>query len=355
MVIDNRELKVHTYLNATIVPFNTNGITAGLYDNEGNMVEFSSQRNYNDSTYDVCTSTIVADNYNDKKVIFLGGLRNHYGHFLIDEISRLWFLVNNNSYDGFKIICYSKNNKVADWIFALLECLNIPSNRVELITSPTRYNCVIYGELSFKPEEYITYKYYNVFNMISQKFVQENDGIKESKIYLSRVHIAKNSNTREYGEKVLEKVLKKAGYHILYPEEMRITEQLAYYCNCNELVTTVGTLSHNVVFVKRETIVILIHRFWESTSHQKALNSLLYNKPIEVNAYSEKSSKSDGISLIKYSKEMKEWFLGRGVKVGVFDLVEWKFAEMCFNLHIFYRRIKNFLVGGIKWIHYEKY
>ncbi len=83
-------LKNASYKEATIVPRGFSS-KAGLYDKNGEYVKYSGKRQYGTDIYVFDDEGLREKEvkYIEEKVYYLGDLRCHYGHFLIDEASRL--------------------------------------------------------------------------------------------------------------------------------------------------------------------------------------------------------------------------------------------------------------------------
>ena len=68
----------------------------GIYTNEGEPVELSFQRNGFETAKELIQKTDLSNvKFEDKKVVYLGQYRVHYGSFLVDSISRLWYTLDD--------------------------------------------------------------------------------------------------------------------------------------------------------------------------------------------------------------------------------------------------------------------
>lgn len=90
-------LQVEVFDNAIILPlkkFSSDSLLfgrGGVIDCEGNYVINSAIPNRVEGKYDCVISKDVSED-----VVYCGYLVRHWGHFLIEAVSRLWFIIENN-------------------------------------------------------------------------------------------------------------------------------------------------------------------------------------------------------------------------------------------------------------------
>ena len=84
----------------------------------------------------------------------------------------------------------------------------------------------------------------------------------------------KYSVIREMGEYRLEGFFRRLGYEIISPEEYTFREQLNILLSCSEFASTIGSVAHNVVFLRENTKVYLIPRSDFITEYQFALDEI---------------------------------------------------------------------------------
>lgn len=85
----------------------------------------------------------------------------------------------------------------------------------------------------------------------------------------------KCSLKKSIGEYNLEKYFSKQGYKIIYPEKLDFLSQLSILKNCKYFASTIGSCSHNLVFIEKGTEVILIPRANYFTGYQIAINDIV--------------------------------------------------------------------------------
>ena len=137
------------------------------------------------------------------------------------------------------------------------------------ITSPTRFPLIILPDESFFYDEktFLSNEYLDTISII-KNFAKKNfSEIEQKKFYFLY-------GRNQFGEERLAEYFKNKGYEIIKPENFSFPEQLNILANCESLASTVGSCSHNSIFMKDESELILLPRYPESVlnGYQKALN-----------------------------------------------------------------------------------
>ena len=104
---------------------------------------------------------------------------------------------------------------------------------------------------------------------------------KYEKIYFSRSKLKKAVMT-EIGEPEIERVYRKNGYKIIYPERCSFKELVFYISNCKEFVSLSGTIPHNIVFARPGTKVVILNKTYRINTIQLMLNAQAKICPIYV-------------------------------------------------------------------------
>ena len=201
-----------------------------------------------------CESAYVLDEEDElvkrnETVVFGGVLIDFFGHFFLESLSRLWWIVENKC--DYKIACVvlGKYKNFFDSFFKLLEI----DDRIVIIDKPTLYQEIII------PDETIYFNsgYKNHYESIYSKIMSNIKAKRVRKIYLTRTKLAdKDCLNEEY----FERFYKKRGYKIIAPEQYSIEEQLGFMKGAGEVVCTIGTLSHLLLFARPNTKLVLLNR-----------------------------------------------------------------------------------------------
>ena len=167
----NKELSVTEVEDGIILPvlntnkYNTSKGAGGVIDKELNYIESSAQLAYNMKNrvygkYDIENEKIEYDN---ETVIYGNFFYKHWGHFIIDIVSRLWYLLEDNSENKAKIVFTTMINdehtKIDGNYKEFLNLFGISDDRILLINKPTKFKKIIIPECSARfIQESITQK-----------------------------------------------------------------------------------------------------------------------------------------------------------------------------------------------------
>lgn len=201
------------------------------------------------------------------------------------------------------------------WLLEFFEYVGLPQSRLLILKSPTKFSEVLFYEPSYISGRYISNQYKNIFNYVADNVTKrriQKEDMDEVKLYLSRSKLHKIY--RSFGERVIEKILQDNGFEILHPQFMTLAEQVVRYMNASIIISTNGTLSHNVLFASKDINLVILDRTHSESginNHQAAI-SLLFEKPPRIVRCSPKSS-NHAISYMGITKDMKKMFEEYGI------------------------------------------
>ena len=194
----------------------------------------------------------------DEEVLFLGSgyLMIHFGHFLVEGISRTWPLL-YSKYKNIKVvIAYETKQKVPVFVRKFLNALGVPDENIIAVYKTTRFKRVIIPRQAINGHLYMLPIMNKVFNKLALNLVDKKYKT-YNKIYLSRSAM---NDGRTFGEKQVEKIFEKNGYKIIYPETLPLEHQVALAANCKEMAGTAGSALHLALFMKAGGRVVQIKR-----------------------------------------------------------------------------------------------
>jgi capsular polysaccharide biosynthesis protein len=242
-------------------------ITGAVYDKNGSLIN-SSQRNSTDIYRDNNPHTIDKNSF-EKNIsevcIYMGLLTNHYGHFLVESLSRFWVLYSNLNIK-FKYIIFNmwiadrlnKDDYIDNFIFKYPLMFNLENEQILILEERVKCKKLFLPFPSFIftdiptpilikqsiPYEFIVKnarKYHTL-----QKFNQ--------RIYITRPYGCERiSNHLE-----IEIIFRNYGFEIINPYDFSFVNQIAIYSNCDIIATIEGTGSHNSVFMNSGKHLIVI-------------------------------------------------------------------------------------------------
>ncbi|MBQ7594966.1 MAG: glycosyltransferase family 61 protein [Synergistaceae bacterium] len=208
---------------------------------------------------------IQRKNHKKQTVIYIGSLSNGWGHFITNSMSMLWFLNSKEYHENFSdcniVYLPAQGFTLKGNQKRMLEILGINLSKLEPVTELTSYDKVIVPDECFILNEglnYFTQEYRELVNKTRDFALANIHPIKSQKVYFS---YSRYRHNRSIGEDKLDKYFASKGYEIIYhPEKLTLDEQLNILIQCESFASTVGSCSHNIIFLRDNTEVILIPR-----------------------------------------------------------------------------------------------
>ena len=236
----------------------------GAFDSQGNCIRESLLfRSFGQVGF---PGTFVRpDSTQDHSAIYAGPLIRHYGHFLLEGLSRLWFAKER---PDIPIVwaCPETSGRqhVTDytsWQAELLEILNI-SNPAIFASVPLRFKELIIPDAGFV--------IYSDFHPTQEAFLgackrMVRPGLK---LWLSRS--ALGDKATNLMEPTIERRLAEAGWTIIHPEQLSISEQLAFLSAAERIAGDEGSAFHTLVLLEdaRDLKVDIFYRR-DPSNHKK--------------------------------------------------------------------------------------
>jgi len=213
------------------------------------------------------------ETYMDCDVVYFGMYFNHWGHFLVDLIGRLWYFAKNK---GQKIkLAYLGTEDPKGNFLEFFSLLGIEQDDLLHITTPTRFRNVIVPEFSCKSCQWYSDEYRSIFDsMISavaeEGYVNENLPSLE-KVYFTRLAFGKARST-EIGEDKIAKWMETNGFSLIAPEKLTIRDQIYIWNHAGHIVCLDGSIPISVAFSQNTDLTLtVLHK-----THLEHLNVELY-------------------------------------------------------------------------------
>lgn len=212
--------------------------------------------------------------YRDEKVVYCGYLVNHWGHFLIEGVTRLWyFLENDPTVDKYVFFLNEHESREISGNFReFLELLKI-WDKLEIINRPTTYREVIIPELGIHTLNSYIPALLNVYDTVATNIMADPDWETPQKIYFSRSQFQK-AQEFEFGLDTLDNFFAKNGYTILFPEKLSLSRMIHYIRHADVIATLSGSASHNTFFATQGQNVEIVERQVISDDDQSGINRM---------------------------------------------------------------------------------
>lgn len=312
-----KELSYQVFDNAYVLPskdlWKDGKCFGGVVTNHGEFVEASAWHEGKrcDKYSFEETDAIIRD----ETVIYMGFYNPCWGHAITDNLKKLWFLKTAECEQyingGAKLIYLTIDNcPMPSYIHRLFELADADLSSFELITDLSKFKRIIIPDNSFiadNGQRYFKRQYVETISEIKRNTKLEDIEFPE-KLYFTRTKLKSN---RDIGEESIERVFRKKGYTIIAPEQHSVDAQIQMLMHCKSFAATEGSISHNTVFCKSGTDVVIIRKCNDVNKYQMAVNEVADVDVTYIDAHhSTKAPKNApwvGPFFLYINKNLKRW------------------------------------------------
>jgi len=183
---------------------------------------------------------------------FIGSIHHHFGHFLVEGLSRLWAInyIPKDIRENLLYIIYE--DSIKDYALKLLVKLGISSERIVFAPKHAILERVFVPDISYKTHHWASHHQSDVYNTLINSV--HADDTRGQYIYLSR----KNVPDRPLKNEVeLEEKLQSLGFEIISPELLDIESQISIMKNAKVVVGPVGSQMYLSAFLPPNAHVVV--------------------------------------------------------------------------------------------------
>lgn len=292
----------------------------GVINQDGNPIEdsFIKKGKKNEISFGITKnfSTNINIEKLDDEYIYLGYINNHWGHFIVDFSTRLYFA---KKYPTRKFIFLVDSKEVKfsliPQIRRFIELLGIDLKNISFINKITKVKKLIIPVQSYHAEVYYSDEYIEIFNTVIDK-IQPTYNNKFKKVYFSRVKI-NNLIAREIGIEKLDDIFSTNNYNIFYPENELLDNQIYILNNCVEFCAVIGSILHNIMFIKNSNInIFCINKTYLNNTLIRDTCKIRNIDIILIDAYISKAPVTYGCGpfLIELNDNLKNFFYDKGIQ-----------------------------------------
>lgn len=318
------EMQIKCIENAWIIPWSKEyeDIQGEVLTENGTIVD----NVCSGSIYDTIkqnTYSIPIEYESMEEVIYLGGINKCWGHYITDGICKLWCI----NAPEIKLLL-KKDIPVVftyDWIIEdkiasswrhIIDLLGWENVNIVPLTKITKFKRIYIPSNSLQHStkgRFYTSEFNQLVDSLKNAALSHDmKPPKYEKVYLSRTRLT--SDHSEFGERGIEKLFRKVGYKILYPEQLSFEEQVYYLHNAKEVAGTMGSISHNFMFCNSETKVYILRKSWYTNDFQYVINQVsnLDVTYIDVNlSVFLNINSNDGPFFLYVNDNLKRFFLDK--------------------------------------------
>lgn len=198
--------------------------------------------------------------FKEEKVVYCGYLINQWGHFLVEAVNRLWYVLENDTtVDKYVFMVHENEQRTLKGNYKeFFELLKI-ADKIEIINTPTTYREVIVPEMAFRCMKYYSPKYTDLYDAVAANVIPDPSWPSPEKIFLTRSQFTQGS-IYEFGLDSLDNFYSKNGYTIIAPEKVSLSQLIYYIRNANEVASLSGSLQHNMLFAPMHKKHVILER-----------------------------------------------------------------------------------------------
>jgi hypothetical protein len=266
--------RVHDAIAIPVVQISDDVMKFGIYNSDGSLCVPALHLKDTGSTSQF--EDIPVDN--DKRVLPLlhpgiyGGLFfNHFGHFLVESIGRLW-AVNGPDPEmaSLPIYVFELWGKInlgdeQHFVSQILRLLGVDIGRIITIDEPSIISMLVIPQQKYgwhliasPPADFVRF----LFNAQTRV----TDMVKRSTLLPRRVYVSRAlidpSRGKVAGEQQFERFLEEHGYQTFYPEQYPLTKQVEIYANAEKLIFCEGSAVHACILLPciQADIAVILRR-----------------------------------------------------------------------------------------------
>ncbi len=176
----------------------------------------------------------------DAETIFAGHLQDHFGHFLLEGLARLWHAKAHPALP----IAWIGDGRYQPWQIQVLDLLGI-RNAPIFISRPTAIRRLIVPEAGYVVQTRFEPWHAEFLGVFPNRPVAAG-----KKVWLSRSALPETSGNI-VNQREIESRLSKAGWSILHPQLLSITDQLACIADAERIAGISGSAFHSFVLMSR--------------------------------------------------------------------------------------------------------
>ena len=239
-------LKDHVYC-----PHGTPGCVPALYDHGRKLVHqsFYSRGPIPSEVVPTCSMSLpyndVTEYADDETYIFLGEIHDHFGHFLLSTLSRLWQIRSMPSNVKIIMNAGAAERVRRKHVKSLLEAFGVGIDRLWAPDRPMRLRNVILPCACLEERNFVHKCFGKLYNRAGDYITRTTnfDLPGNGPIYLSKSKMVAGVR-KIMNEETIENRLVSAGYAVVYPETLPLEQQVAVWRLGRPVVAFNGSSLH---------------------------------------------------------------------------------------------------------------
>ena len=208
----------------------------------------------------------------DGKFLFLGHSFNMYGHFLLETLPMLSYLLDQKISRGI-FLPWQEDNSLT---YEFMDLLNIDHDQVLVYSQ----NHIIFADFVVKPRPFIIntriLKDLSPYRKVLEHIHNMQLSVCSSLKGLKKVFLSREANRIPLEvSKLVESLFQKKGFTVIRPEHLTIKEQIYLSKSASIIAGFSGSQLHNSIFASENTLIIEIGDEYRKTMNP---NQYISNK-----------------------------------------------------------------------------
>lgn len=269
--------------------------------------------------------------YRDEKVVYCGYLIHHWGHFLMEGVARLWYFLEQDPTVDRYVFSLDENEQreIRGNYLEFLKLLGI-WDKLDLITTPTRFREVIVPEQSFRPGKYWSPKFLDIFETIAGNVKVDPSWEKCDRMFFSRSQL-KKGNALEFGFDTFDSFFEKNGYKVVFPEKLSLSQMIYMIRGAQAVSSISGSSLHNMLFARPGQTLEILERCVFNNDWQVYVNLMCRLNVIYIDAnISLYPVPMGGPFIMGYNEPMQRFAADRGMAPPDPEYCTEQFRKECF-------------------------
>jgi len=232
--------------------------------------------------------------------VYLGYLRKHFGHFLLESISRLWAVLKLGP--DINVIVHGDEdlNALPSYIKFIFSLLDLDINRITLATRTMVFENLLFPESEFEIRWKGSASYAHLFSELHARSARiYPHHVTPNRVYLTRRQLKTKKDWARMkqveNEEEIENLFASRGFEIVAPETLPLHMQIATIGRARQIAGLKGSALHMGLFSQQPKARLI------QLCHQPAGNQAIVNgikKNLEAHDIGCQSSPTKGTNIV---------------------------------------------------------
>lgn len=248
--VERRSVTFSPAIHDSSVP---TGTRLGAFASDGTFLsEFRIQRGAKYSVEEQAPSAV--EERFAGTAIYGGVMFPHYGHFLLESLSRAWFAL---QHPQLPIFWHASNglDTMSKWRWEVFGLLGVSAARIKFIMRPTLVDHVLLPDAGCVLDRWIDPLHARAIGVVP--FADRP--LSGKRVWLSRSRLPEKL-ARIDGESEMEGCLAAAGWTVIYPEDLTVQEQLSAMADAEEIAGFEGSAFYTLLLAGNVRARITMYR-----------------------------------------------------------------------------------------------